>query len=231
MRSLNSTAKIWICAALLLALITLAWFMRPTELMAKSHPLVLTQVFPESFGDWKVDDSITPLEVTPELKAKLDKTYDQTLSRTYINSQGYRIMLSVAYGGNQSSDSTQVHRPEFCYTAQGFNITRPEDVTIQVAGQELPLRRMVATQRQRMEPISYWITIGDQATVPGMGRKLLQLRYGLSGQVPDGLLVRISSIDESVDAAYAKQEQFVNQLYLALALTDNHRIFGADLEH
>lgn len=226
MRSLNSTAKIWICTAFLLALITLAWFLRPTELLAKSHPLVLTQIFPESFGDWKVDDSITPLEVTPELKAKLDKTYDQTLSRTYINSQGYRIMLSVAYGGNQSSDSTQVHRPEFCYTAQGFSITRPEDVTLKIAGQPLPVRRMVASLRQRIEPISYWITIGDQATVPGIGRKLLQLQYGLSGRVPDGLLIRISSIDGAIPQAYVQQVEFMGQLRKALATKDSNRVFG-----
>ena len=226
MRSLNSTAKIWICTAFLLALITLAWFLRPTELLAKSDPLVLTQVFPESFGDWKVDDSITPLEVTPELKAKLDKTYDQTLSRTYINSQGYRIMLSVAYGGNQSSDSTQVHRPEFCYTAQGFSITRPEDVTLKIAGLPLPVRRMVASLRQRIEPISYWITIGDQATVPGIGRKLLQLQYGLSGRVPDGLLIRISSIDGAIPEAYVQQVEFMGQLRKALAPKDSNRVFG-----
>lgn len=61
------------------------------------------------------------LEITPELANNLDKLYSQTLTRTYINNDGYRIMLSVAYGENQlSSDVTQVHRPEFCYVAQGF---------------------------------------------------------------------------------------------------------------
>lgn len=227
MRSLDDVTKIWLCTIFLLILIILTWFMRPTELMAKTHPLILTQVFPETFGDWRVDDSITPLEVSPELQAKLDKTYDQTLSRTYINSQGYRIMLSVAYGGNQSSDSTQVHRPEFCYTAQGFTISRPEDVTLKIAEQPLPVRRMVATLRERVEPISYWITIGDRATVPGMGRKLLQLRYGLTGRVPDGLLVRISSIDGAVAEAYMKQVGFMEQLHQVLVKKDNIKVFGS----
>lgn len=226
MHSLGNMTKIWLCSIFLLALIILAWFMRPTELMAKTHPLILTQVFPETFGDWRVDDSIMPLEVSPELQAKLDKTYDQTLSRTYINSQGYRIMLSVAYGGNQSSDSTQVHRPEFCYTAQGFSISDAVDAQLIIDGHYLPIRKLVARLRDRNEPISYWITIGNTATQPGIQRKLTQLGYGISGKVPDGFLVRISSIDSNSNYAYDKQKQFIQDFFAVMPASERERIFG-----
>ena len=55
----------------------------------------------------------------PGQKALLDRLYEQQLSRTYENAQGYRIMLSIAYGGNQR-DELELHKPEVCYVAQGF---------------------------------------------------------------------------------------------------------------
>lgn len=56
-------------------------------------------IIPVKFGDWEIDKSIVPLQVDAETQAKLDKIYNQTLSRTYVNSLGDRVMLSVAYGG------------------------------------------------------------------------------------------------------------------------------------
>ena len=80
-------------------------------------------MIPASFGDWSVDKSIIPLQVDAETQAKLDKIYNQTIARTYVNSHGERIMLSVAYGGDQS-DNLAVHKPEVCYYVQGFEILK-----------------------------------------------------------------------------------------------------------
>ena len=217
--------RIWFCSILLTALCLLAWWLQPRNSIATATPIKLEQVFPQHFGDWKIDTTVVPLEVSPELKAKVASTYDQTLSRTYINSQGYRIMLSVAYGGDQSSDSTQVHRPEFCYSAQGFTIRNGYNEAIDIDGHMLPVRRLLAINGRRVEPISYWVTVGNDATQPGMGRKLLQLQYGLSGRVPDGLLVRVSSIDES-NEAYKQQTQFIISLAANMKKTDARRVFG-----
>ena len=223
---LSHIKRIWLCSILLTALCVLAWWLQPRNSIATATPIKLEQVFPQHFGDWKIDTTVVPLEVSPELKAKVASTYDQTLSRTYINSQGYRIMLSVAYGGNQSSDSTQVHRPEFCYTAQGFSIKEVGNISLPIDSIKLPIRQLVATQGNRVEPISYWVTVGNQATQPGLGRKILQLKYGLSGKVPDGMLVRVSSIDDYPETAYKQQERFVRQLFSVIDSKYKNRVYG-----
>lgn len=205
----------------------LALVARPSARMAERRaPVNLETAVPASFGDWRIDTSIVPIAVSPDVQAKLDKIYNQTLSRTYINAAGQRIMLSIAYGGDQSNDESQVHRPEYCYTAQGFQV-RSNVISKAVTGYgELAVRRLLAVQGPRSEPITYWITIGDSATLPGVGRKLAQIAYGLRGTVPDGVLVRVSSIDESTDFAYGLQDQFVAQMLKAVDPETRMRIAG-----
>jgi len=201
---------------------------KPTRKVADEAPRIdLEVLIPKQFGDWKVDPSIVPVQVSPDVQAKLDKIYTQTLARTYVNPRGERVMLSIAYGGDQGGESTQVHRPEFCYTAQGFQIVQSAVDDLATRFGALAVRRLVATQNYRKEPITYWITVGEYATLPGVGRKLRQLAYGLTGRVPDGMLVRVSTLGESAPAAYAVQDRFVNDLLSAVAPSERTRLIGA----
>ena len=99
-----------------------AW--RPQRHLTDSLPKIdLEVLFPKSFGDWVTDDKMPVQLVAPDLQAYLNKIYSQTLSRSYLNRiNGERVMLSVAYGGDQA-DATRAHRPEVCYPAQGFQIS------------------------------------------------------------------------------------------------------------
>src|SRR5690606_39144111 len=151
----------------------------------------------------------------PELQAKLDKIYNQTLTRTYVNSRNERIMLSIAYGGDQS-DSMAVHKPEVCYPAQGFQILKNKSGIFSTGEGDIPVKRLVATQGPRIEPITYWTTVGDTVAVSGIKWKLQQMKYGLTGSIPDGLLFRISSIQADESAAYRNQDDFTRALIGAL---------------
>lgn len=218
----------WLPALLLLACFVLSVVLTPHDVMARARPIKLVNVFPEAFGDWTIDRSIAPVEIDPSLQALLGTVYNDTLSRTYVNTRGEHIMLSVAYGGDQSSDSTQVHRPEFCYVGQGFTISTPEDSMFDLPDRSVSLRNLVARLGPRNEPISYWVTVGETSTLPGFGRKLTQLQYGLTGKVPDGMLVRVSSIDEDPRRATQLQKQFITDLYRAIAPEYRGRVFGAN---
>jgi EpsI family protein len=213
--------------ALMLAASGLAMALRPTEKIADQGARIdIARMFPEQFADWRAAAGIVPALVSPDVKEKLDALYDQTLSRTYVNDDGQRIMLSIAYGGDQSGDKTQVHRPEFCYAAQGFQLSNNRESQITTESGVLPVRRLEAVQGSRNEPITYWITIGDEVTLPGLGRKLIQLRYGLTGKVPDGMLVRVSSIDQDVSKAYQLQDRFVRDMLAAINAQDRVRVAG-----
>jgi len=104
------------------AALTLA--LTPTKKIADQQEKIdLELMIPSQFSEWKIDRSITPLQVDPETQNKLNRIYNQTLTRTYINLHGDRIMLSIAYGGDQG-DNLAIHKPEVCYYSQGFEISK-----------------------------------------------------------------------------------------------------------
>jgi len=201
--------------------------LKPTVKVMDSEPrLDLETLIPKQFGDWKYDETVMPLIANPEQEAKIKQIYSQTLTRTYINLRGERIMLSIAYGGDQS-DSMAVHKPEVCYPAQGFQILKNRNDVFSTGSGEIPVKRLVATQGQRIEPITYWTTVGDTAVLSSSVRwKLDQLKYGLTGKIPDGLLFRISSIEADDAVAYRNQDEFARALLGALTPEGKKRIIG-----
>lgn len=198
----------------------------PTNKIAdQQEKFDLETLIPPKFGDWKIDESIIPVQVDPEIQSKLDKIYNQTLARTYVNSYGERIMLSVAYGGDQN-DNLAIHKPEVCYYAQGFEVMRTYADELLTQFGTLPIKRVMAIKGNRNEPITYWVTIGDKAVLPGIEEKLQKLRYGLTGNVPDGMLVRVSSINSDKEKAYQLQTIFIQDLLSTVSVKDRTRLIG-----
>lgn len=201
-----------------------AW--RPNSRLADTRPKVnLETMFPKAFGDWQVDDRMPVQLISPDIQAVLNKIYNQTLSRTYVNAKGDRIMLSVAYGGDQS-DGTRAHRPEVCYPAQGFQIEASRDGVINLGSRSLRVRQLVSRLGGRVEPISYWITVGERITLSGGEQKLAQLAYSTRGVVPDGMLVRVSSIDPNASRAYLLHQAFAAQMAQAIPTELQAQVIG-----
>jgi len=219
--------KAVIAFALMIGAAAGAHIWRPTAHLADSRAKVdLEQMFPAAFGDWKVDKFQPVQLVAPDVAQLLATIYSQTLSRTYIDSQGQRIMLSVAYGGDQS-DATRAHRPEVCYPAQGFQIIANQTGVVDTPSHPLRVRQLVAKAGGRVEPISYWITVGDRTALSGTEQKLAQLSYSTRGVIPDGMLVRVSTIDPDFARAFGVQEQFLRALASSLSGSTKRRVFGA----
>lgn len=182
----------------------------------------LEAMIPKQFGEWKQDETVAPIMLSPDVQAGLDKIYNQMLNRTYINSQGEQIMLSIAYGGEQSY-SMQVHRPEMCYPAQGFQVGAMSKGLIDVGGAKLPVMKLVATQGPRIEPIIYWVMMGDSAVRGNMEQHLARLKYGLTGKIPFGIVIRVSTISANEAQSYRTEEQFVRDMLGAMSA--KHREF------
>ncbi len=228
MTFLPAPRRAYVVGLVLLVAAVLAARLQPVpERYPHAAAIDLEAMIPSRFGTWQDDSSGQLAPVSAALSNQVEAAYSRTLTRTYVDDQGRRIMLSVAYGSNQLSDQVQAHRPEYCYHAQGFQVGKPSDVALQTAKGALPLRRLVAAQPGRSEPISYWMTIGDQALLPGWGRKLAQLRYGLRGEIPDGLLVRVSSLSNDPAEAYHLQSQFLEALLANVDDATRARLLGS----
>ena len=194
-----------------------AYSLRPTQAKSSAPKFVLEQLVPTEFGAWRVADGLSVLVVNPQTQQRLDKLYSQLLTRTYASADGYHIMLSIAYGDDQRA-GRQVHMPEVCYPAQGFTINRINQAVMTTLDGPINVTRLEAQAGTRIEPITYWITLGGQTVgnISRFDRRIEEFRFALSGEVPDGLLFRVSSIDSQGERAFTRHEQFVADLLAAL---------------
>jgi len=195
--------------------------------VAQPLPIDLARVIPERFGDWRVDPDEATAAVAPDVQEKLDRLYGQVVARTYVNSQGERMMLTVAYGGDQS-DALKAHRQEVCYRAQGFDVSRIESARVKAAGRDVPVTRMFAVRGERAEPVTYWFTMGDRVVRGRLERLRVQVESGLAGRIPDGMLVRVSSLSSDAPSAYAAQDAFVSAVVAAIPSSDAARFVGSE---
>lgn len=216
-----------VAAVLMASAAAVATAMTPTKRIVDVLPkLDLEASIPEQFGDWTMDKRATGGVVNPQQTELLNQLYSQILTRTYYNSQGYRIMLSIAYGEDQR-DGNQLHYPEVCYPAQGFQVTSNRKGTLDTGLGLIPVRRLETHLSQnRFEPITYWTTVGTQSLTGGVDKKLAEMRYGLRGEIPDGLLFRVSSIDKDPGSAFEVQAKFVREMVASLKDEERLRISG-----
>ncbi len=199
---------------------------RPSQKAAdKGKAISLEAVVPKGFGDWTELPEQSAQVVNPQTKELLDKLYSQLLSRTYVNKQGYRIMLSMAYGDDQRG-GLQAHRPEVCYPAQGFKLDKVEDGVLATSYGKIEVRRLNTSYGTRIEPVTYWLTVGDEVVRSRLDKRIAQIRLGLTGQIPDGLLFRISSIDGDEARAFATQQKFVADMMAAVPPTARKQLSG-----
>lgn len=207
--------------------------LKPAHLMADDRNAVeIDKIIPKSFGNWTSSDAVENQIVNPVQEATIKKIYAQTLSRVY-KSNDQVIMLTIAYGKNQS-DSTEVHRPDVCYPAQGFRVYDKRSDILETRFGNLKFERLMANNNQRLEPVTYWTVIGNKIVSGGFQTKLTKIEYGLKNQIPDGLLFRVSSVIDSEsrkEKAYQLQDQFLIGLLSSMNKADRDWIVGFDIEN
>ena len=198
---------------------------RPEKAARTGSTISLESAVPKVFGAWKALPEQTSLIVNPQATEALYGLYSQVLSRTYVDQNGYRVMLSVAYN-DDNRGGLQTHRPEVCYPAQGFKVGALEDGRLPTAFGDIEVRRLMTNLGQRIEPVTYWLTVGDQVVNSRMDKRLAEMKMSLTGQIPDGLLFRISSIDADSSRAYAVHQRFAADMMGAVPLGVRKQLSG-----
>jgi EpsI family protein len=192
---------------------------------ADTSAVNLERMLPTQLGEWRVDPTSVPVAPARDVQANLDRIYNQVVSRTYVNAQGAVMMLTVAYGGDQS-DALKAHRQEACYAAQGFAIRDLHPDAMSIDGRTIPVTRMLALRGERSEPVTYWLTMGDRVVLGRLERLRVQLASGMHGRMPDGMLVRVSSLSTDAAGAYAAQQAFMGEVVAAMQPRDAARLVG-----
>ena len=222
-------AQHWLVVFFMASCFVCAWWLTPKNTwFAHIGKPQFEQIIPKNFGDWvAVADASGGTIIDPEQQEAVNNLYSQVVSRVYEQKlTGRRIMLSLAYGDNQTF-SKQLHRPEACYSSQGFKIENLHEDKTQALGEAFNVNRMSAVIGQRVEQVSYWIRIGDQViSGPATALNLARMTMGLKGYIADGLLFRVSEVSEDNQSSYALQDQFINHFLNTLSPAQQAMLIG-----
>jgi len=169
----------------------------------------LDDLIPKTIGSWNFV-AASGL-VVPTDDQLLKALYSQMLTRVYSDGVNPPVMLLLAQSGSQTG-FLQIHRPETCYTASGYQISAVAPHPIRIGSKVVPANSMDASAGGPTEHVIYWTRAGNRMPLSWKEQKLAVAEQNLEGIVPDAILVRISSISEDGDAARASIDQFVRTL-------------------
>lgn len=192
------------------------------------HGRKLDAIIPAAFGDWVMKPSSA--FVLPKTPGSLaDRLYSDTVSRLYVAPDRLPMMMVLAYG-NLQSDLLQLHRPETCYAAVGFQISNSVRSALALAPKvAIPWRELTASTENRVEPIAYWTRIGDFLPTDKSEQRAMRFRQQIAGIIPDGILVRLSTVAEPTPATFAELTAFGRALVLAVKPVDRAILIGPTL--
>lgn len=169
----------------------------------------LEELVPKTIGRWEFVTA-SGLVIPPE--DDFEKTlYSQVLTRVYSDNRGSPIMLLLAQNGGQTG-FLQIHRPEVCYTAGGYQISAVTPHPIQVGSTVVPANRMDASSGGPTEHVIYWTRVGNQVPASWRQQKLAVAEQNLKGLIPDAILVRVSTVNDDAETALANIDEFVRAM-------------------
>ena len=170
----------------------------------------LEKTFPETIGRWKFVSS-SGLVVPPSDQLALT-LYSQQMTRVYSDGVHPPIMLLIAAGNNQTG-FLQVHRPEFCYTAAGYQLGDGAAQSIQLQdGRKIVVNKLRATRNGQSEWMLYWTRVGTQIPLSWTQQRLAIAIDNLHKIIPDAVLIRASSIMPNGDEAGRVLAEFVEAM-------------------
>lgn len=211
MRKLK-TLSLLLAAFAIAASAGVAQALKPTRMMA--HPdnaFKIEQHIPKSFGKWASLPGVHLIEPVQDSLSKI--LYSQEVVRGYTDPQGHMVMMLIAYGEDQS-EQLQMHRPEVCYAADGFRVSPTTDMKLSYADDmpALSVRTLITQREDRIEPITYWMRVGYDISEKLLERQRLKIEYGLRGYIPDGALIRVSTINIPAQQSFEIQKEFIQDL-------------------
>jgi EpsI family protein len=187
----------------------LAAWRQPSKHLDYLGKAKLDDIVPKTIGPWKFV-AASGLVVPPE-DQMLRTLYSQLLTRVYDDGINSPVMLLMAQSGSQTG-VLQVHRPETCYTAGGYQISPVSPHPIRLASEVLPANSMDATFEGLTEHVIYWTRVGNRVPASWSQQKLAVAEQNLRGIIPDAILVRVSTVSPDGPSARASLDAFTRAM-------------------
>lgn len=198
--------------------------LRPRRLAEPLKDGTLDRLVPHRIGPY---DYLTASGVVlPPSDELTERIYDQVLTRVYVADGLPPMMLLIAYGSAQDA-TLMLHRPDTCYPAAGFRLSGERHVPVALGAAGTQTVNFVTAQRnERIEQILFWSRIGDRFPITQHDEKMSVFLSNLTGAMPDGVLVRLSSLLPNPADALRGLDLFNRQLLASMGAEGRRILLG-----
>lgn len=203
----------------------LAYGLEPRRKLVLLGNEKMEAIVPKAFAGWT--SAAAEGLVKPKLEGLAAKLYNEVVQRSFISQAlEAEVMLLVAYGGTQG-DVVQLHRPEACYPALGFEIDSKKSTAVALpGGAHIPAVKIVASAGERKESLIYWTRLGEDLPLTSTDQREILLKDAMQGFIPDGVLVRASTVDDDTDRAFKVLNAFIPALLSAVKASSRPALIG-----
>ena len=204
------TRRNMLAGAAMIGAAAVAHARQPQPIAKRMAKGTIEKLIPTTIGGWKFET--TSGLVLPPPDAYLDRLYDEVMTRVYSRPESPPIMLLIAYGSVQDG-LLQLHRPEVCYPVGGYQLTQTRIENFDLSPQtHIPIRTFTAASPSRVEQVMYWTRVGSVMPTSWAQQRWAVVRANLAGDIPDGILVRVSAVDGNIATSMALMQSFVRDL-------------------
>lgn len=200
--------------------------LKPRRVVSRLAPGMLDRAVPKQIGPYRYlsDEGL----VLPPQDEITERIYDQVLTRVYQADGLPSMMLLIAYGSAQDY-TLQAHLPEVCYPSSGYTLNALDRVKLVLhPGAPETGTFLSAARPDRIEQVLYWMRIGNRFPATLTQERLAVMGANLTGTLPDGILVRLSTLSPDMAVALPQLKAF-NRMLLGAIGPDGRRLFGAGL--
>ena len=219
------TRRNLIVGSAMIAAAGVAYARQPTIKVKRLGKGQVDKMLPTTVGDWKFESSSGL--VLPPSDSLSDRLYDEISTRVYVSEKRPPVMLLIAYSNTQDG-MLQVHRPEVCYPVGGFRLTDSRIINVPVApGITVASRYFSAESAARTEQVLYWTRIGRLMPGEWIEQRWAVVDANLRGEVPDGLLFRMSMLTSDEALALNGLQTFARELIATVSPPMRKLLIGA----
>lgn len=159
--------------------------------------------------------------------------HDIVTTRTYQHTDGRKVSVVMAWSGN-GLNFQKIHEQQVCYKASGFEVSPLHIVSILTGTGSIEVRAFTASQDARKDDVAYWMVIDgirerDIDKRNPIVRQFLQLLYLPSffrGELPDILMVRVSSVRLANGQPTTAHIDYIKEWLKTISSADRQRITG-----
>ena len=159
--------------------------------------------------------------------------HDIVATRTYQHTDGRTVSVVMAWSGD-GLNFQKIHEQQVCYKASGFEVSPLHIVSILTGTGSIDAMAFTAIQDARKDDVAYWMVIDgmrerDIDKRNPIVRQFLQLLYLPSffrGELPDILMVRVSSVRLTNGQPTTDHIDYIKEWLKTISSADRQRITG-----